>query len=98
MVLPDEQIEKEIATKLDGNWEYSNRSLTRSLMFENFRHAFSFMTAVAFVAEEHNHHPDWNNIYKVIDITLWTHSESGVTAKDIKLAEAINALYRRWDS
>ena len=98
MVLPDEQIKEEIATKLAGSWEYSNRSISRSLMFRDFRHAFSFMTAVAFVIEERNHHPDWHNHYKIVEITLWTHSAGGVTTKDIELAEEINELYRRWDS
>jgi 4a-hydroxytetrahydrobiopterin dehydratase len=53
---------------------------------------FAFMTKVAEVAEEMNHHPEWFNVYKTVEVTLSTHDAGGVTDLDIKLAEAMNRL------
>lgn len=75
------------ATSADGK-----RAIHRRFTFANFREAFGFMTAVALLAEKANHHPEWSNVYRTLDITLTTHSAGGVTKLDIGLAEAINKL------
>ena len=67
-------------------------AITRKFTFKNFKEAFAFMTAVAEVAEEMNHHPEWFNVYKTVEVTLSTHDAGGVTGLDVKLAEATDKL------
>ncbi len=69
-------------------------AIERSIKFTDFNEAFSFMAAVALKAEQLNHHPEWLNVYNRVDITLTTHSEGRVTAKDINLALFINKLVK----
>ena len=77
-----------------ANWsDVSGRdAITRKFIFETFREAFAFMSKVAEVAEEMNHHPEWFNVYKTVEVTLSTHDAGGVTELDLKLAEAIDKL------
>jgi 4a-hydroxytetrahydrobiopterin dehydratase len=73
--------------------EVSGRdAITRKFTFKNFKEAFAFMTAVADIAEEMNHHPEWFNVYKTVEVTLSTHDAGGVSGLDIKLAEAMDKL------
>ena len=62
-------------------------------MFDDFVQAFAFMTRVALVAEKHDHHPEWSNVYNRVTIVLTTHDSGGLTAKDIALAQAADAAY-----
>lgn len=74
-------------------WKEQNNKLSRSFEFKNFSEAFAFMTRVAFLAEQHNHHPEWTNIYNRVEIYLSTHDAGGVvTDKDRALAADIDAL------
>jgi len=73
--------------------EVSERdAITRKFTFKNFREAFAFMTKVAEVAEKMNHHPEWTNVYKTVEVTLSTHDAGGLTALDVQLAEAMDKL------
>jgi 4a-hydroxytetrahydrobiopterin dehydratase len=75
------------------NWIEKNNCLTKTFVFADFTSAFAFMTRVAFIAEKHNHHPDWTNIYNKVEINLNTHDAGGiVTEKDHQLAQAIDQL------
>lgn len=75
------------------HWQLVDNQLYRQFVFTNFIQAFSFMAAVALLAEKANHHPDWSNSYKTVDIYLTSHDKGSiVTAKDINLAEQINQL------
>jgi 4a-hydroxytetrahydrobiopterin dehydratase len=74
-------------------WIEENNMLKKSFKFKDFQEAFAFMTRVAFLAEEHQHHPNWSNVYNKVDIELTTHDEGNkVTAKDRKLAKAIDSI------
>lgn len=74
-------------------WKEANNKLTRDFEFTNFVKAFAFMTEVAFLAEKHQHHPEWTNVYNKVTINLSTHDAGDVvTEKDRKLAEAIDQL------
>ncbi|HRG58055.1 MAG TPA: 4a-hydroxytetrahydrobiopterin dehydratase [Bacteroidia bacterium] len=67
--------------------------LIEEFEFKNFIDAFAFMSKVAFLAEKHNHHPNWSNVYNKVTIKLNTHSKGNiVTEKDEALAQAINNL------
>jgi 4a-hydroxytetrahydrobiopterin dehydratase len=67
-------------------------AITRKFVFRDFREAFSFMIEVADVADDMDHHPEWSNVYKTVDVTLTTHDAGGVTEKDIELAQAMDRL------
>lgn len=67
-------------------------ALVKRFSFRNFRAAFGFMTEVAIEAEKANHHPEWSNVYGRVDILLTTHDAGGLTARDIALAEVIEAI------
>ncbi len=69
-------------------------AIRKQFKFKNFSEAFSFMTRVAFLAEQHNHHPEWFNVYNRVDITLTTHDANGITIKDLTLAKLIEGLLR----
>lgn len=80
---------------LPGWSEISDRAaIGRSFVFKDFSEAFGFMTLVALAAEKADHHPDWRNVYKTVDVVLTTHDAGGVTARDIALAKAIDAIAR----
>lgn len=74
-------------------WKEEDNKLKRTFKFENFQEAFAFMTRVAFLAEAHQHHPNWSNVYNTVEIDLFTHdSGNKVTEKDRKLAKAIDKI------
>lgn len=74
-------------------WTETNNSLQRTFTFKDFSEAFAFMTRVALLAEKHDHHPEWSNVWNRVEITLRTHSAGNVvTDKDRKLAEEIDKL------
>ncbi|HCG70682.1 MAG TPA: pterin-4-alpha-carbinolamine dehydratase [Gammaproteobacteria bacterium] len=67
--------------------------LNRDFAFADFSAAFGFMTRVAMLAEQANHHPNWSNVYNNVSISLSSHDAGNlVTDKDIELAEQINRL------
>lgn len=74
------------------NWTEANGFLSREFEFENFQEAFTFMTRVAFLAEQFNHHPNWKNSFNQVSIHLRTHEAGEVTHKDYELANAINKI------
>ena len=74
-------------------WKQVKDALVAELVFKNFVDAFEFMKDVAALAEKHDHHPEWSNVYNRVTIRLTTHDAGNqVTDKDRKLAEAIEAL------
>lgn len=78
---------------LEGWREIEGRdAIEKRFQFANFVDAFAFMTKVAIAAEKMNHHPEWFNVYKTVDVTLSTHDAGGVTDLDIELAKKMNAL------
>ena len=60
--------------------------------FKDFSAAWGFMARVALLAEQHDHHPEWSNVYNKVSITLTTHDAGGLSERDVKLAQAIDAL------
>ena len=76
-------------------WQEVDDALYKKFEFANFLEAFAFMTKVAQLAEEHDHHPDWSNSWNIVEINLCSHDKGRtVTARDHRLAESINALLK----
>lgn len=73
-------------------WQQDDQWLQRTIQFPSFRHAISFVNAVAEVAEQHNHHPDITINYRSVTLRLTTHDAGGLTDKDFSLAAAINEI------
>ena len=79
--------------RLNGWSEVSGRAaIARKFTFKDFNQAFGFMTRAALVAEKMDHHPEWFNVYKTVEVTLSTHDAGGVTELDIALAEAMDKI------
>ena len=84
---------KAALTKLTGWSEVKGRdAITKTFVFADFNEAFGFMTRVALLAEKLNHHPEWLNVYKTVEVTLSTHDAGGLTDRDITLAEAMDKM------
>ncbi len=83
----------ELLPKLDG-WSLvdGRDAIKKTFTFKDFNQAFGFMTRVAMVAEQMDHHPEWFNVYKTVEITLSTHDAGGLTELDVKLAQTMNAF------
>ena len=86
--------ELESAKTTLSNWSLNQKegSITRKFTFSNFIEAWGFMSKVAILAEKHNHHPEWFNVYNQVRITLTTHDAGGLSKLDVQLATEIDAL------
>jgi 4a-hydroxytetrahydrobiopterin dehydratase len=73
-------------------WKVVNAKLNRAFKFDDFVHAFAFMTKVAIIAEKMDHHPEIFNVYNRVVIDLATHDVGGIGPLDIELAKKIDAL------
>jgi 4a-hydroxytetrahydrobiopterin dehydratase len=88
---------EQVASLLTGlpQWRYQPErggSITRDFKFIDFNEAFGFMARVALLAEQHNHHPEWSNVYNRVSITLTTHDAGGLSSRDLDLAQRIDNL------
>lgn len=86
--------EREAALKALPGWsETQGRdAITRTYRFKDFAEAFDWMSRVAKVADEMDHHPEWFNVYSKVEVTLSTHDAGGLTERDTKLAKAMDEL------
>jgi 4a-hydroxytetrahydrobiopterin dehydratase len=97
-------MEEEVLTQSDrehaledlAGWSFdaARNGIFKSFRFRDFGEAFAFMTRIALAAEKADHHPEWSNVWNRVDILLSTHSEGGVTTKDVALARTIEASLR----
>ena len=69
--------------------------IERTFMFGSFVQAFGFMTQVALLAEKHDHHPEWFNVYNKVNIFLSTHDCDGLSKRDTDLAKLIDDVFAR---
>lgn len=69
-------------------------AIHKTFTFKNFVQAFGFMTQSAIIAEKIDHHPEWFNVYKTVEVTLATHDVDGLTELDFKLAKAMDKITR----
>ena len=66
-------------------------AIHRKFVFADFNAAFGFMSRVAMLAEKMDHHPEWSNVYKTLDVTLSTHDAGGLTERDVAMAKAMDS-------
>lgn len=88
--LPRDRIDE--AMKGLSGWALAEAgdAIHKRFTFRNFGEAFAFMTRVAMAAEKLDHHPDWSNVYKTVDVKLSTHDAGGLTELDFKLAKQMD--------
>ena len=84
---------KEALNTVEG-WKMieGREAIAKTFMFKNFVQAFGFMTQSAIISEKIDHHPEWSNVYKTVDVTLATHDVDGLTELDFKLAKAMDKI------
>ena len=89
----DATARKAALAKLKGWSEVKGRdAISKKFTFEDFNAAFGFMARAALVAEKLDHHPEWFNVYKTVEVTLSTHDAGGLTELDVKLADAMDQI------
>jgi 4a-hydroxytetrahydrobiopterin dehydratase len=87
------QARADAVAKLNGWTEVAGRdAIAKKFVFRDFNEAFGFMSRAALVAEKMDHHPEWFNVYKTVEVTLATHDAGGVTELDIALAQAMDGF------
>ena len=92
--LDDAGRSEHIVPLLGDGWSMADGrdAIEKTFEFKNFVEAFGWMTKVAIWAEKLNHHPEWSNIYKTVEVTLSTHDAGGLTGLDVKLAAKMEQL------
>ncbi len=92
--LDDAQRKELLEPLLANGWAMHDErdAITKTFTFRNFVQAFGWMTQVAIHAEKLNHHPEWSNVYKTVEVLLSTHDAGGLTELDVKLAKRMDAL------
>ncbi|MET0452007.1 MAG: 4a-hydroxytetrahydrobiopterin dehydratase [Mycobacterium sp.] len=92
-VLTDEQVDAALPD-LDG-WEHSDGTLHRSIKFPAFLDGIDAVRRVGERAEQKDHHPDIDIRWRTVTFTLVTHSEGGITEKDLEMAREIDSIVGR---
>lgn len=85
-----------LATLPQWQFDSARNAITREFRFADFAQAFAFMTQLAIVSEQRNHHPEWFNVYNRVDVLLTTHDAGGVTEHDLDWATYAEAAYARF--
>ena len=84
--------------KMNG-WEKTSdgrEAYIKVFKFVDFKQAFSFMTSLAMKAEQINHHPEWENVYNKVTITLTTHDKGGITELDYDMALFAESCFKNY--
>ncbi len=85
---------KVLAPLIESGWSMTDGrdAIHKTFVFRNFVEAFGWMTRAAIWAEKLNHHPEWSNVFKTVDVTLTSHDIGGLSERDVKLAKKMDAL------
>ena len=78
-----------------AGWVREGDSIVKTYHFSDFIEAISFMNQAAFYAEALDHHPEWRNIYNVVEVRLTTGDTGGITSHDIRLAKRMGQIIQR---
>lgn len=90
--LTQEQAEAGLRDLTGWTLEAGAKAITRRFVFADFSEAFGFMARAALQAEKLDHHPEWSNVYKNVEVRLTTHDAGGLTELDLALARALDAI------
>ncbi|MBN9505125.1 MAG: 4a-hydroxytetrahydrobiopterin dehydratase [Altererythrobacter sp.] len=90
--LTDAERAEALAALPDWSPRADGLAMERRFKFRDFSEAFAFMTRLALLAEKHDHHPEWSNVYNRVTVVLTTHDAGGLSERDTKLAKAIDKL------
>lgn len=90
--LNDVDVQTAMISLADWTLEEGGLAITKIFTFNNFIEAFGFMTQAALRAEKLNHHPEWSNVYKTVNVRLTTHDCDGLSMLDFKLAKAMDGI------
>lgn len=90
MLLTEDEIKSALLQL--NNWKLLDNRIEKKFVFTDFLEAMKFINAVATIAEAMQHHPEWNNVYNKVTVTLTTHDAGGITQKDITLAEKMDEI------
>ena len=83
--------ERDAALSTLTGWQKKGaKAIHKSFVFFDFNEAFGWMARVALEAEKTDHHPEWFNVYKTVNVTLTTHDAGGVSSRDIAMAKFMN--------
>lgn len=79
---------------IESGWQVlkDRDAIAKTFVFADFVEAFGWMTRAAIWAEKWNHHPEWDNVYKTVNVVLTTHDVGGISALDAKLARKMDSL------
>ncbi len=84
---------RDVLPRLNGWAMVEGRdAIAKRFVFRNFSSAFGWMTRVALAAERLNHHPEWTNVYRTVDVTLSSHDVGGLSRRDVELAQIMDQL------
>jgi 4a-hydroxytetrahydrobiopterin dehydratase len=87
------QARSDALQKLGGWYVVPGRdAIRRTFEFRDFNQAFGFMVRAALIAEKMDHHPEWSNVYRTVEVTLSTHDAGGLTELDVRLATEMDRL------
>ena len=89
-LLPDTEVEAFL--EAHAEWSRVENEITRTYEFTDFNESMGFVTRVALVAEKADHHPDIDIRWNKVTLTLSTHSQGGLTARDLDLADLADGL------
>ncbi|MCX2733278.1 4a-hydroxytetrahydrobiopterin dehydratase [Saccharopolyspora sp. NFXS83] len=84
----------QVAEALSGlpEWAQDGAKITRTVEFASFPQAIQCVNRIAEIAESENHHPDFDIRWRKVTFSLSTHSQGGITSKDVTLAEEIDGV------
>lgn len=88
---PDE-IDQLIKDNPEWSLTREGAAMERTFRFDDFSQAWGFMSRVALIAEAHDHHPEWSNVFNTVEITLTTHDAGGLSQRDANMARAIERI------
>ena len=94
MPAPTRLTDQEITTAIAalGGWERDGEQIVRAFEFADFSEAFGFLTRVALLQEQADHHAEVSSVYNRVRLALSTHDAGGITHRDIDMATRVNAL------
>lgn len=92
--LSDSERAEHLPGLMSSGWRthQTRDAITKTFEFADFVEAWGWMARVALWAEKLNHHPEWLNVYRTVEVTLSTHDADGLTELDIKLAKRMETL------